>query len=223
VSADERYLLYLDGKRIGRGPECGSDRIWFYESYDLELGSGPHTLVAIVWQLGEIGPLAQVGLAGGFLLEADGPIANMISTKSGGWDARQVKGMSFSLPELPSPATAWFVEPNQTTDGSEYPWGIEKGEGEGWEPVLLRPEDFTFPFGIHATHNLQPALLPAQLDALRHGGRVRYVGDKAWSDPPILLCLPTGKLIWRQRQPAHYWLGGGSLPGRFRQGQGAER
>src|SRR6266540_3942594 len=36
VSADERYQLFLDGQRVGRGPERGSDRAWFYETYDLE-------------------------------------------------------------------------------------------------------------------------------------------------------------------------------------------
>ncbi|MFL7870594.1 MAG: alpha-L-rhamnosidase, partial [Anaerolineales bacterium] len=45
VSADERYQFFVDGARIGRGPERGSDRIWFYESYDLDLPAGQHTLV----------------------------------------------------------------------------------------------------------------------------------------------------------------------------------
>ena len=64
VSADERYLFYVDGQMMGRGPERGSDRAWFYESYDLTFAAGVHTLVALVWQLGEIAPRAQVGLAG---------------------------------------------------------------------------------------------------------------------------------------------------------------
>ena len=40
VSADERYLFYVDGQVVGRGPERGSDRAWFYESYDLSLAAG---------------------------------------------------------------------------------------------------------------------------------------------------------------------------------------
>jgi alpha-L-rhamnosidase len=72
VSADERYHLYVDGKLEGRGPERGSERAWFYETYDLELSAGQHTFVAIVWRLGDIGPQAQIGLAAGFLLEAAG-------------------------------------------------------------------------------------------------------------------------------------------------------
>jgi len=68
VSADERYKFFADGQLIGRGPERGSDRAWFYETYDVELSVGEHTFVAIVWQLGDIGPEAQIGLATGFML-----------------------------------------------------------------------------------------------------------------------------------------------------------
>ena len=53
VTADERYWLFLDGVRIGQGSERGDAENWFFETYDLNLASGPHTLVACVWSLGE--------------------------------------------------------------------------------------------------------------------------------------------------------------------------
>ncbi len=165
VSADERYLLYLDGQCVGRGPERGSDRAWFYETYDLDLPAGAHMLTALVWRLGEIGPLAQMGMVGGFLLEAEGPFGDLISTKTAAWETRPVDGISFSKPTLPGRGAAWFVEPIQTTNGAAYPWGIEMGEGEGWVPAVARREDFAFPFGIQAGHVLQPAMLPAQMAA----------------------------------------------------------
>ena len=134
VSADERYMLYVDGQRVGRGPERGSDRAWFYETYDLDLATGPHTLVALVWRLGEIGPLAQVSLAGGLLLEAEGPDGDLVSTRAAAWETKPVNGIGFSMPSGMR-RMAWFVEPIQTTDGAAYPWGIELGQGEGWEPA----------------------------------------------------------------------------------------
>src|SRR5262245_9337715 len=51
VSADQRYILFVDGVRRGRGPERGDKLHWFYQSYDLELAPGAHTLVAQVWSL----------------------------------------------------------------------------------------------------------------------------------------------------------------------------
>lgn len=185
VSADERYLFYVDGQVMGRGPERGSDRAWFYESYDLTLTAGAHTVVALVWQLGEIAPRAQVGLAGGFLLEAEGEFGALLSTKSANWECKPVTGLSFTMPEG-AQRMAWFVEPIQTTEGAAYPWGVESGQGDGWQPVNARREDFAFPFGIHALHVLQPALLPAQLAVPRQAGRVRFVAATAWDDPQLI-------------------------------------
>ena len=182
VSADERYLMFVDGQPMGRGPERGSDRAWFYETYDLDLTAGPHTFTALVWRLGEIGPLAQVSLAGGFLLEAEGPFGELVSTKSAAWETKPVGGFGFSLP-AGARQSAWFVEPIQTTDGTTYPWGVEMGEGEDWEPATARREDFGLLFGVRAAHVLRPAVLPAQMAVPRGAGRVRHVAEAAWSDP----------------------------------------
>ena len=167
---------------MGRGPERGSDRAWFYESYDLVLAAGPHIIVALVWRLGEIGPLAQIGLVGGFLLEAEGPFGETISTKTAAWETQPVDGISFDKPVLPGMGAAWFVEPIQTTNGAAYPWGVEMGKGEVWVPAVARREDFAFLFGIQAGHVLQQAMLPAQMAAARLAGRVRHVALGTWSD-----------------------------------------
>ncbi|MCA9835797.1 MAG: hypothetical protein KC422_02745 [Trueperaceae bacterium] len=201
LSADERYLFYVDGTLLGRGPERGSDQIWFYETYDLSLTAGSHTFVALVWQLGDIAPLAQEGLAGGFLLEAEGPHGDLLSTRSAPWERKSVHGMRFEKPKSVE-RTAWFVEPIQTTIGADYPWGFEKGEGEGWEGVSLRREDFAFPFGIYAAHVLSPAILPAQLSTRRRAGRVRYLSAEAWDDPQFIKVpkdadLPEEALSWQ--------------------------
>ena len=71
VTADERYMLYLDGERVGRGPERGDRRNWFFESYDLTPEVGEHVLVAVVWALGDQAPLAQFSVRRGFLLAAE--------------------------------------------------------------------------------------------------------------------------------------------------------
>jgi alpha-L-rhamnosidase len=202
VSADERYQLYVDGQREGRGPERGSDRAWFYETYELDLSAGEHTLVAIVWRLGQIGPQAQIGLVSGFLLEAEGPFEEMVSTKSAAWETKQVEGVTFSLPKFSSINPAWFVEPIQTTDGGTYPWGIEKGECDGWEPTKVRHEDILAPFGLQAVHVLYPSTLPAQLAVQRIGGRVRHVSEGTWSDVekvPVVAgaSLKTEQPIWQ--------------------------
>ena len=202
VSADERYHLYIDGKLHGRGPERGSDRIWFYEAYDLELSAGQHTFVAIVWRLGDIGPQAQIGLRSGFLLEAEGAFGDMLSTRSAAWETRQVNGVTFSLPKFSSINPAWFVQPIQTTDAGIYPWGIEIGEGDGWEATTVRREDILAPYGLQAVHRLHPSTLPEQLLVQRSGGQVRHVSDDPWSDVEKVPVIPGASLkseedIWQ--------------------------
>src|ERR1043165_4664951 len=202
VSADERYRLYVDRQLEGRGPERGSDRAWFYETYDLDLSAGGHTLVAMVWQLGAIGPQAQIGLAAGFLLEAEAPFEEMLSTKSAAWETKPVDGVTCSLPKFSSINPAWFVEPIQTMDGGIYPWGIEKGKGDGWEATTVRHEDALAPYGLQAVHVLYPSTLPVHLAVQKIGGRVRYVSEGTWRDVekvPVVAgaCLKLEETRWQ--------------------------
>jgi len=186
VSADERYELWLDGKRLGRGPERGSERAWFYETYDLALRPGDHLLVARVWRLGQLAPLAQVSLAPGFLLAAEPPFVELLATGAAPWQVKRLDGYSFAPPQ-PGLHMAWFVGPKQTTDAARFPWGVENGAGEGWGPVVPRLEDFTAFVGNAGGHPLVPAMLPAQLAAPRSVGTVRYAAAGEWDDPQVVI------------------------------------
>lgn len=182
LSADERYRFFADGQEIGRGPERGSAQIWFYDTYDLDLAAGDHVFVVLVWRLGAIGPLAQVSLDGGLMLQAEAPFDALVSTGTAAWETRPVPGLRFSRPGPHAADGAWFVEPNQTTDGAAYPWGVEHGTGDGWRPARPRDEFGGFAYGLHPSHRLHPATLPAQVAAPRPGGRVRHVAAGVWHD-----------------------------------------
>ncbi|MDQ5850544.1 MAG: alpha-L-rhamnosidase, partial [Chloroflexota bacterium] len=191
VSADERYELWLDGERIGRGPERGVQGAWFYESYDLLLQPGNHVLVARVWRLGALAPQAQVSTAPGFLLVAQPPFADLLSTGTARWEVRRIAGYTFELPRIAGPAP-WFTGANQITDGAAFSWDSETGMGEGWEAVTARREDTRAFLGHVAAHVLRPATLPAQLAANRRAGTVRYAVEHAepWTDPQSVFVQP---------------------------------
>lgn len=73
VTADERYVLFLDGKRIDRGPDRGSPDDWTCRTLRLSPADGTHRLEAVVWQVADAGPVAQLSCGrGGFALEAKG-------------------------------------------------------------------------------------------------------------------------------------------------------
>ncbi len=171
VTADERYVLYLDGACIGRGSERGDAENWFFETYDLELDAGEHTLVARVWTLGDLAPYAQMSVRPGFLLS---PQENnrqaQLGTGRAAWEAKGVEGYTFT-----NPLAAWGTGANLVLDGSRYPWGVETGTGNGWQPVIARSGSAGTDRMNDAApmHRLRPAVLPPMRDVSWPLGAVR--------------------------------------------------
>jgi hypothetical protein len=182
VSADERYELYLDGQRIGRGPERGEPKHWHYESYRIPLKKGPHCFVARVWTLGRLAPFAQLSLRPGFLFATDEKRLELLATGRAPWEAKLLDGYTF----VENPI-GWGTGATEAQDGARLDWGFEKGDGEGWRAVVSHEGDEA---GDGARRNeyrptrlLYPATLPAMLEAPRSAGTLRKIegGDAgAW-------------------------------------------
>jgi hypothetical protein len=183
VTADERYELFLDGERIGRGSERGEPGHWYYESYRLSLKPGRHVLAARVWSLGAQAPMAQATVRPGFLLAAEGPFLNVLSTGLAPWKVKKLEGYGF----LPS-ATAWGTGAKLEVDGSRLTWGAEQGRGNDWLDVEVQKDGEGANAAVRneyaPMHLLTPATLPAPRSGKVKTGKVRFVSD--WSDKPDL-------------------------------------
>ncbi len=93
VSADERFILLLDGEEIGRGPNRGLPNRWHCHAYRIEgLGAGHHRLEAVCWQIGEHAPLAQLSIRGGFILKASGDFDAALTTGKAPWRVATLHG-----------------------------------------------------------------------------------------------------------------------------------
>ena len=93
VSADERFVLILDGQEIARGPMRGLQNRWHYQSYRVTgLEPGAHRLEAVCWQVGEHAPLAQVSVRGGFILKASGGYDAQLTTGTAAWKVAPLAG-----------------------------------------------------------------------------------------------------------------------------------
>ena len=173
VSADERYELFLDGERVGRGPERGAPHWWYFETYDLELAKGAHCIVARVWSLGrKMAPTAQMSVSPGFLFAPEGDgFLKLLGTGIAPWEVTLFDGFSYT------PGILNFgVGYNVDIDGNLFPWGWEHGKCCGW--VAATPGE-TAKNGYYAnlckdSHLLYPATLPAMLDVHRRIGAVRH-------------------------------------------------
>ena len=85
LSADNRFILYVNGQRVGDGPARGDLAHWRYERFDLApfLHTGQNLITATVWNWGIFAPLAQMSDRTAFLLESEATGAKGMSTPEG--------------------------------------------------------------------------------------------------------------------------------------------
>lgn len=211
VSADQRYELLLDGRRLGRGPERGDEMCWFYESYEAALSPGRHTLVARVWWLqhdGAHAPNAQRTIRPGFLLAAEAPLTEQLSTGIAPWQAKRLGGYTFRSPTVPGASLAGGT---LELDGRAFDWGWELGQGNGWQPAVSGwpARDRLNRWGEDNNgHRLRPAILPAMKEVLRHLGNVRNVAEAESADTSAVPV--TAECFLRGEHPAWQRLFGGA-------------
>ncbi|MDB5318483.1 MAG: alpha-L-rhamnosidase [Phycisphaerales bacterium] len=191
VSADERYQLFVDGVQVGRGPERGDADHWLFETYELTLGAGRHTLVARVWSLGEgergqmggdagggaggqaAAPYAQISVYHGLLVASDEEYLPLVATGVAQWQAKVLPGYSFA-----PPGVAWGTGARVEIDGAAFAWNFHRGDGEGWGPVIARHGGVTEGrMEAGPSHTLRPATLPAMIERYVKPGRIRFVDD----------------------------------------------
>jgi alpha-L-rhamnosidase len=91
ITADNRYVLFVNGRRAGSGPSTGTLARWRYTTSDLGpyLRRGRNEISALVWNFGEFAPLAQLSLTTGFRLRGVS-----WGTDSPGWQVRSHPGHS---------------------------------------------------------------------------------------------------------------------------------
>ncbi len=82
ASADNRYELFVNGKRVCRGPARGDFLNWFYETVDLApyLKTGTNCIAALVWNGGEYKPMAQISDKTAFILQGNADHAQVVNT-----------------------------------------------------------------------------------------------------------------------------------------------
>jgi hypothetical protein len=174
VSADQRYELFLDGQRAGRGPEAGAPDYWHYETYDLQLTAGAHVLTALVWWLrpADAPAWAQMSIRPGFLLAADEPDTKRLSTGVAPWECASAGGCTFTNP-------GHTAAPAVTVDGAAWRKtraAFERGAGEGWVPPLTLTPAVNAAWMMQQGYDvwlLTPATLPPRAERAVVTGGVR--------------------------------------------------
>jgi alpha-L-rhamnosidase len=142
VSADNRYQLFVNGRRALWGPARGDLNHWRFETADIaaHLRPGRNAVAAVVWNGGELAPEAQVTNRTAFLLQGHTAAERVLDTNEH-WSCQRNDAYR---PEHHTHAQMrgyFVVGPADSVDGAKYPWGWELPEFDaaGWTPARTDP------------------------------------------------------------------------------------
>lgn len=155
VSADNRYRLFVNGAAVCSGPARGDLFNWYFETVDLApyLKVGKNTIAALVWNMGELAPVAQISNQIGFLLQGNTAKEAIVNTNSS-WLVLQNKAYSpTSLDNRERLQAYMVVGPGDQVDGKQYPWGWEKNGYDDQAWLAAKPISDSVPIG-YGTDNL---------------------------------------------------------------------
>jgi alpha-L-rhamnosidase len=123
VSADNRFILFVNGRRVGDGPARGDLSHWRYERFDLAplLHAGRNLITATVWNWGIFAPIAQISDRTAFLLESEATGAEGISTPDG-WQV-EIESGHRALDRTSVDIPTYFASgPGEQIDAQLYDW-----------------------------------------------------------------------------------------------------
>jgi len=143
ATADNRYELYANGKRVATGPARGDLFHWRYETIDLApfLRAGENVLAAVVWNFGSETPEAQVTNVTGFLLQGD-RAAEKDADTGPGWKCLRDEAYEMLPLNREEIRHQYYVAgPGDKLTAARYPWGWETAEFDdsAWKPPVVGP------------------------------------------------------------------------------------
>jgi alpha-L-rhamnosidase len=127
VSADNQFVFYVNGKRVGTGPAKSDLAHWRYETYELApfLKAGKNVLAATVWNFGTHAALAQMSDRTGFLVHGEGS-AERVADTNASWEVEQEKGIVTLPTELPG--FYYVAGPGEQLDAKKFDWSFASDE-----------------------------------------------------------------------------------------------
>ena len=204
VSADNRFVLFVNGKRVGDGPARGDLTHWRYERFDLAplLKPGENLITATVWNWGMFAAVAQFSDRTAFLLESEAKGDDGISTggEKDGWLVEVEPGQRPLGRETVSIKDYMAAGPGEELDAAKFDWNWQdaKDAGGAWVAAASPMRDSIWS-GVSGAHSadttgdnawgLVPDELPHMEYAATSAGTMASLDDIA-NEQPSLAHLP---------------------------------
>jgi hypothetical protein len=136
VSADNQFVFYVNGKRVGTGPSRGDLAHWRYETFDLGpfLLAGKNVLGATVRNFGVHAAVAQMTNRTGFLVHGKSKAERAADTDAS-WEVEEEKGIATMRPEA---GEFYFAAgPGERWDAAKIDWDWDHdGTTGGWAKAV---------------------------------------------------------------------------------------
>jgi len=140
VSGDNRYELFVNGRRVATGPARGDLNHWRFTTLDIapQLQAGKNVLAAVVWNYADLAPMAQMMNETGFVLQGDGAAEALVNTDAS-WKAFKDEGVAALHYDSSNMGGYFVVGPGERVDASRYPWDWEKPDYDdsAWVPAQV--------------------------------------------------------------------------------------
>jgi hypothetical protein len=194
VSADNRFVLYVNEHRIAAGPARGDLTHWRYETVDLApyVRRGPNVIAAEVWNDAQSVPLAQISSGRtGFWLMAENPTQTRLVDTGADWrvrvdDSRTVERGMPHVRNAVGPAF-YAAGPPETIDGAllKSDWQREVNNAPGWAPATPVEGSGALPWTLVAD-----TLPQMRYERVASGRVVRASGVAATGFPNSAVTVP---------------------------------
>jgi alpha-L-rhamnosidase len=128
VSADNRFILFVNGTRVGEGPASSDLGHWKFETFNLRplLRQGSNIIAATVWNFGTLAPVAQMTSRAGFVLQGDSTAEEIANTDES-WEVEQEPGHQPSHTNFMAVMKAYYAgPPGEIIDARKYDWNWNK-------------------------------------------------------------------------------------------------
>jgi alpha-L-rhamnosidase len=177
VSGDNRYELFVNGRRVLAGPARGDLNYWRYETLDLApyLVAGRNLLAAVVWNFAALAPLAQVTSETALIVQGDTAAEEIVNTDDS-W--KVYKSRAVSLIPLSEEKIGGYlaVGAGEQVDAAQYPWGWETPayDDSAWVAAVPIAHGDTRSIRIYYNSSwmLTPRTIPLMEDKLERLARV---------------------------------------------------
>jgi hypothetical protein len=135
ITADNRYVLYINEKMVTRGPARGDLNRWLFDTVDIApyLKAGENHIAVKVWNMAAFKPVAQMSLETGLIIQGNTEKEKEINTNKT-WNVIIDKAYSFY--KINHLRRFYASGPGEKFQGDLHPWHWKTSDNEiAWKKV----------------------------------------------------------------------------------------